>query len=102
MRNGIINLLLIAGCATTLMAREQYTRQFQKTAALPAGRGFRIDHSMGGINVRTHNRNEADIRATIRCSADTAAEAKECADRIQIRVEEGAGSASVRTEYPDQ
>jgi len=100
MRNAI-NLILIAGCATTLMAREQYTRQFQKTAQLSSGRTFRIENSMGGIRIRAHSQNQVDIIASIRCSADTADQAKDCADRIQIRVDD-VGGVSVRTVYPEQ
>ena len=45
-----IKLILIGACATTLLAREQYTREFQKTAPLASGRSLRIEHSNGGVN----------------------------------------------------
>src|SRR6266481_213052 len=99
MRNAI-NVLVICSCAATASAREESRRDFQKTAALAAGRTFRIEHSLGNVTIRTHNRNEVSIHATIRCSANGADRAKQCADRIQISVQESVSGVSVRTEYP--
>jgi hypothetical protein len=98
MRNAI-NLILICCCATA-WAREEYKRDFQKTAALPAGRTFRIENSNGDIHIHTHAKNEAEIRASLRCSAGTAQEARSFCDQIQIAVQESAAGVSVRTEYP--
>jgi hypothetical protein len=101
MRN-IVNLILICGCAFTLSAREEYKQDFQKTASLAAGRAFRIESQTGRISIRTHARNEVDIRAAIRCSADTAAEARTCAEQlVKISVDESASGVGVRTELPN-
>lgn len=101
MRNGI-NLLLIGCCATTLFAREEYKRDFKKTLSLPAGRTFRLEHSLGNVTVRTHAGNDASVQATIRCSASNAAEAKRCADAVEIRIDESSSGATVRTIYPHE
>ncbi len=101
MRNGI-NLILICCCVMTTFAREEFKRDFQKTVALPAGRNFRIENSFGNINIHTQATGQADVRATIRCSADTAAEARSFCERIQIGVQESATGVSVRTEYPSE
>jgi len=84
----------------TGFAREEYRRDFQKSARLAAGRSFRIESSNGNINIHTQAANDVTIRATIRCSADTAAEARSFAEQIQIVVDESSGGVSVRTEYP--
>ena len=83
-----------------LPAREEYKRDFQKTAALPAGRTLRVEHSLGSVNVRTQAKNEVAVQAAIRCSADNMDSARRLCDQIQIRVEEGASGVTIRTEYP--
>jgi hypothetical protein len=93
------SLLMIAMCAAA-EPREEYKRDFQKTAALPAGRTLRVEHSLGSVNVHTQNKGEVDLSAVIRCSADTASEAKSFCDQIQIRVDESSSGVTVRTEYP--
>ena len=97
-----ISLLLFVFCAIPAFAREEHTRDFRKTVALPAGRTFRIEHSLGSINIRTHAANEAAIAATIKCQADSAEEARSCAEAVRIEVTESAAGVSVRTEYPEQ
>jgi len=95
-----IPLLLISCCANAAFAREEFKRDFSKTVALPAGRSLRIEHRHGRLSVKTHNRPEVSIQSAIRCSAPTANEAKSCADRIQVVVQESSSGVSVRTEYP--
>lgn len=95
MRNGI-NFILICCCAMTAFAREEYRRDFRKTIPLTGGRSFRVENSLGNVTVRTHNKSEAEVQATIRCSAPTANEARSICDQIQIL----ADAASVRTQYP--
>ncbi|HTK77793.1 MAG TPA: hypothetical protein VL371_21175 [Gemmataceae bacterium] len=95
-----ITLLLISSCATAAFAREEVKRDFSRTAPLPAGRQLRIEHRHGRVSVKTHNRPEVQIAAVIRCSAPTANEARGCADRIQVIVQESASGVSVRTEFP--
>jgi len=99
MRNGI--LLLLISCALSAAPREEFRKDFARTAALPAGRAFRIEHQFGRVRVRTHAKNEVDVRATIRCSAPTAEEARRHADEVQITFEETASGVYVRTRYPN-
>jgi hypothetical protein len=84
----------------TAHAREEFRRDFSKTAALPAGRTLRVEHSHGRVSIRTHTANDVQIQAAIRCSAPSANEARACADRVQISVLESAAGVTVRTEYP--
>jgi len=93
-----ISLLLL--CSAALFAREEATRDFRKSVALPAGRSLRIDHSQGNIVIHARPGDQVEIAAGIRCSADTAQEAHAAADQIQIRVDESAAGVSIRTEYP--
>src|SRR5262245_26165705 len=99
MRSGIL-FLLVSCWATGAFAREEVRRDFAKTVGLPAGRSLRVEHRHGRLSVKTHNRNEAQIHATIRCSAPTANEAQSCANRIQVLVQESATGVLVRTDYP--
>lgn len=92
--------LVVACCVSVALAREEHKKDFLKTAALPAGGSFRVDHSLGSIAIRTHASPQAAIRAVIRCSAPAADQARDCADGIQIAVEESASGVSVRTIYP--
>src|SRR5437870_5404000 len=95
-----ISFLIMLGCAASAPAREDYKRDFRKSLALPAGRSFRIESQLGRISIHTQAKNEVSVQATIRCSADTADEARRCADQIQIAVDEGASGVRVRTDYP--
>ena len=99
LRFGVV--LLVMTCAGRASAREEYTREFRKTVPLASGRTFRIDHSLGNITIRTQVKNEVEIHAIIRCSADTAADARSHAEEVRIRVDEGGSGVAVRTEYPE-
>jgi hypothetical protein len=96
----ITSLLLLCCCPWAGAAREEYKRDFQKTVALPGGRSLRVEHSNGSVNVRTQSKNEVAVQAAIRCSADTAEQARRFCDQILIQVEEGGSGAVIRTEYP--
>jgi hypothetical protein len=94
-----MHLLLISSCALTAFAREEVRRDFSKTVPVPAGRALRVENRNGRVSVRTHAQPEAQIHATIRCSAPTREEAQRFADAVQIVVDPA--SPSVRTEYPN-
>jgi len=87
-------------CAAAMGPREEITRDFQKTVALPNGRSFRIEHSLGNVNIDAHARGEVEIHASLKCSADRAEEARRWCDQIKIAVEETSSEVWVRTEYP--
>ena len=95
-----INLVLLCCCAATALAREEYRKDFNRDVNLPPGRTLRIESEFGGITVHTRTGQQASIRATIRVSADTSAEARGLADRIQIEVTETGSGVGVRTIYP--
>src|SRR4051812_42451807 len=90
-RNGygmrIETSLILLSFALPLCAREDYKRDFQKTAALAGGRTLRIEHSQGSVNVHTQSRGEVAIAGAIRCSADTQAQARSFCDQIRIHVD---------------
>jgi hypothetical protein len=97
-----INLLLICCCSFTAFAREEYTRDFRRTAPLAAGRILRIENRNGRISIRTQAKNEVDVHAVVRCSADTANDARTCAEQmIRITFDESASGVAVRTELPN-
>src|SRR5206468_3330849 len=82
--------------------RQEYTRNFQKTVSWQRGQGVRIDHRNGDITVRTHGLSDVRIDASIRVSAPDKEEATRFGEQIQIQVEEGAASVSIRTSYPER
>lgn len=82
-------------------SREEYTRSFDKTIPLPAGRRIYIEHSLGDIVVRTHAQPEVVIHADIRVSAPNAEQAKTFADHIEIAIEPSSSELSIRTHYPE-
>jgi hypothetical protein len=83
-----------------MCAREEVTRDFQKSVALSGGRSLRIEHSQGNITIHTQAKGEVEIRASIKCSADRAADARNWCGQIKILVEESSSGVWVRTEYP--
>jgi hypothetical protein len=89
-------------CGSSAFAREEVSREFRHNASLGAGRGLRIEHRSGNVAIRGHAGNEAIIRATIRCSADTLERARRCADQVRVEVRETDAGLVVRTEYPDR
>jgi len=95
-----IKLALACACVLTAQGREEYRREFTRTVTLAAGHSVRIENSLGNVTIHTQPDGQAAIRAVIQCSAPTAAEARQCADRIQVVVDQGGGNLSVRTEYP--
>jgi hypothetical protein len=98
----IINLVLICCCTFTAFAREEYKRDFRRTAPLAAGRTFRIESSNGRISIRTQPKAEVDVHAVVRCTADTANDARTCAEQtIRIAFDESSAGVSVRTELPN-
>src|SRR5436190_645461 len=101
MRIGISLVFMSLGVLSLCAApREEYKRDFQKTAALAGGRSLRIEHSQGSVNIHTHAKGEVAIAATIRCSANTQAEARSFCDQIRIQVNESGSGVFVRTDYP--
>ena len=96
----VISVLSLCAVAAASPAREEVKRDFQKTAALPAGRSLRVEHSLGSVTIRTQPKNEVAVQGAIRCSADNVETARRFCDQIQIRVEENGAGVNIRTEYP--
>jgi hypothetical protein len=83
-------------------AREEYKQDFRKTAPLASGRALRIESQLGRISIHAHPANEVNIQAVIRCQADTASEARTCAEQlVKVSVDESSSGVSVRAEFPN-
>ncbi len=91
--------LLLMFVASTVLARDEYQRSFDKTLSVQPGENVLIEHKFGDIVVRTHPGQDVIIHADIRVSAPTAAAAKEFAARVEILVEPSS-ELSIRTRYP--
>lgn len=95
-------LALPMALALQCFAREEYSRNFDKTVPMAKGQGVRVEHQMGNINIRTHGSGEVQIHAVIRASASNDAEAKRFADQVRIEVAPVGSSLVIRTEYPKE
>ena len=95
-------------CGLTLLlaaqafARDEYSRTFDKTAALASGQGVRVEHRMGNVNLRTHAGRDVVVHASIRVSASNEAEAKRVAEQIRIEVAPAGSALVIRTAYPKE
>jgi hypothetical protein len=100
----IIGLFLALGAIPALAgaAREEHTRTFQKTVPLASGQRLEIENKFGDVLVRTQPKPEVSINATIKASANDAAEAKSVAEKIVIDVRQSDAVLTVRTEYPQE
>src|SRR5688572_5365921 len=81
--------------------REDYSRNFQKSVTWQSGQTVSIEHRNGDIHVVTHKQSQLNVGASIRVSADTAAEAAQFGNQIQIQVDQASGSILIRTDYPE-
>src|SRR5580692_12498004 len=86
--------------ALQAFARDEYSRNFDKTVTLANGQSVRVEHRMGNVNLRTHAGRDVVVHATIRVSASNDADAKRLADQIQIEVAPSGSALVIRTEYP--
>jgi hypothetical protein len=94
------SILTLLCCAVVAQARDEHKKDFARTVALAAGKSFRIDTTLGNLTIRAQAKPEASVHATIRCSAPSLEQAKTCADRVQIAVDESASGVAIRTIYP--
>jgi hypothetical protein len=81
--------------------RNEVTRSVDRTVTVSGTPRLLVDHSLGDLRVRAHARNDLRIQATIHVSAASRSEADTMADRIEIDVQESAGTISITTRYPD-
>src|SRR5580692_3512181 len=93
-----ITLLL----AAQAFARDEYSRNVDKTVTLANGQSVRVEHRMGNVNLRTHAGRDVVVHASIRVSASNNADAKRLADQIQIEVAPAGSTLVIRTEYPKE
>jgi hypothetical protein len=100
-RNSIMYGLALL-LATQAFARDEYSRNFDKTVTLASGQSVRLEHRMGNVNLRTHAGRDVVVHASIRVSASNNADAKRLADQIQIEVAPAGSALVIRTEYPKE
>ena len=96
-----ISLLLLLSCAPPAFAAQQAQREIQRTATLPPGRAFRVEHSFGNLSIRTQPGRTATIRAVIECRANSRDRAEALCKGIDVAVQEGADRVTVQTKVPD-
>jgi len=87
--------------AAPLAAREEVTRDVQKSATLRSGQRVTVDHRLGDVVIRTTTSTNATVAARIRVSAPNRAEAQRFADAIEVVVNESTLELAISTRYPD-
>jgi len=93
---------LVMTLAGQAFARDEYSRNIDKTATLANGQSVRVEHRMGNVNLRTHAGRDVVVRASIRVSASNPADAKRLAEQIQVEVATAGSALVIRTEYPKE
>ncbi len=88
-----ITILLLA--VSCVLAGEEYKDTFSKTLPLKAGERFSLENINGDVTIATWKEDKVEITAV-----KTARRNKEDLDRVEIRVNEGAGSVSVKAVWP--
>ena len=83
--------------AAQAFARDEYSRNFDKTVTLANGQSVRLEHRMGNVNLRTHAGRDVVVHASIRVSASNDADAKRLADEIRIEVAPAGSALVIRT-----
>jgi DUF4097 and DUF4098 domain-containing protein YvlB len=85
-------LLLTVSC---IWAGEEFKENFEKTLPLKAGDRFSLENVNGSVSVATWKEDKVEIKAV-----KTARGHKEDLDKVEILVNEGAGSVSVKAVWP--
>jgi len=88
-----VTVLLL--CVSCIIAGEQYKEDFSKTLPLKAGDRFSLENVNGGVIIATWKESQVEIKAV-----KTARNHREDLDKVEIRVEEGAGRVSVKAVWP--
>jgi DUF4097 and DUF4098 domain-containing protein YvlB len=88
-----ITVLFLA--ASLVFAGAEYREDFSKTLPLKAGDRFSLENVNGHVAIATWSQNTVEIKA-VKISRRSEAELKE----VEIRVDEGAGSVSVKAIWP--
>jgi hypothetical protein len=78
-----------------MLAGEEYKADFSKTLPLKAGERFSLENVNGGVTIATWKEDKVEIKAV-----KTARRYQEDLDKVEIRVDEGAGSVSVKAVWP--
>ncbi|MBV8817682.1 MAG: hypothetical protein JO022_04940 [Acidobacteriaceae bacterium] len=92
---------LIAGVlAGPALARDEYTRDFDRSGNLSNGQRVRVQHRLGGIEIRAHSGQEVRVHAVVKASGASRDDAKRYAESIRIDVEPSAGAMLIETVYP--
>ena len=97
-----ISLAIVLLWTLPAFAREEYTRDFDQTVALPPGNSVRVAHKLGDVVIRTQTKPEVTVHAVIRVSAGSASDARRYADDIRIDVRPIGNSLLIETRYPKQ
>ena len=91
----VLALTVLVLAASMAFAGAQYKEDFSKTVSLKAGDRFSLENVNGGVSVATWKDNKVEIKA-VKTARKDEADLKE----VEIQVQEGAGSVSVKAVWP--
>jgi hypothetical protein len=93
-------LMMSLVLVSAVWGRDEYTRRFDQKTSIPSGRRILIENKFGDVVVHGAPGHEVAVHADIRVSGADAGQAKEYADKVEIRIEPNS-DFSIRTRYPD-
>src|SRR5438132_2893368 len=99
-RNPVLRIaragVIVALCAMSARATDQYryTKELHATLTYSGGR-VTIEHSFGGLEVRTTSGREVTVRGTVRSSDP------ELGNEIHFSTSNSSGGVMIRTVYPE-
>jgi DUF4097 and DUF4098 domain-containing protein YvlB len=91
---------VVAFVAAPALAEERYEEKFAKTEALAKSGKLYLSNVSGRIDIMVWKEAQVKIEAVKVSKADTAAKAKENADKVAIEVTKEGDSVRVETKYP--
>jgi hypothetical protein len=100
-----VAVVLVSASAVTAenaAQRRTASREFTRTLTVTKQQSLRLDHRHGDIRIRAHAGSEVQIRAAIKVSAGSSADAEALIDGVRIDVEEAQTAIVVRTHYPEE
>lgn len=96
----IVFLLLSAPSLAAKQAKYESTRVVART--LPLEGTLHLDHKLGDVSIRAHDRPTVVLSAKIRAAADSQQQADELARLIDVEIRTPGSDVRVETKYPEQ
>ncbi len=95
----LLGLVLLTVLAAASGQAEEFVRNVSRTLPLSSGR-VQVRHSMGEVTIRTQDRPNVVVSATVRTDARSKDAAEELSRKIEVHIEQDGEGVTIRTGYP--